>query len=66
MQAAPPQPGLEFLLAMEQFKELMVRQMEMTAAEELAAKISTRKLEASNKNLLHKIEGINMFFFKRG
>ncbi|XP_004927371.1 dynein regulatory complex protein 10 [Bombyx mori] len=55
-EAAPPQPGLEFLLAMEQFKELMVRQMETTAAEELAAKISTRKLEASNKNLLHKIE----------
>ncbi|KAG6444556.1 dynein regulatory complex protein 10 [Manduca sexta] len=50
------QPRLDFLLALEQFKGLMIRQMEMTAAEELTAKINTRKLENSNKNLSDKIQ----------
>ncbi|XP_064072773.1 dynein regulatory complex protein 10-like isoform X1 [Vanessa tameamea] len=48
--------GLDYLLTLEHFRELMVRQMETTAAEELAAKFNTRKLEASNDNLLAKIK----------
>ncbi|KAJ0176474.1 hypothetical protein K1T71_007653 [Dendrolimus kikuchii] len=48
--------GLEFLLTMEHFRELMVRQMETTAAEELADKINTRKLEAVNNALIEKIK----------
>ncbi|KAJ8731206.1 hypothetical protein PYW07_004370 [Mythimna separata] len=49
-------PGFDFLLEMERFRELMVKQMETTAAEELSAKINTRKLEASNQHLLARIE----------
>ncbi|CAH2095989.1 unnamed protein product [Euphydryas editha] len=48
--------GMEYLLTLEKFRELMVRQMETTAAEELSAKINTRKLEASNQKLLEKIK----------
>ncbi|XP_047533482.1 dynein regulatory complex protein 10-like [Vanessa atalanta] len=48
--------GLDYLLTLEHFRELMIRQMETTAAEELAAKFNTRKLEASNDNLLAKIK----------
>lgn len=44
-------------MTLEKFRELMMRQMETTAAEELAAKINTRKLEASNQKLLSKIKG---------
>ncbi|XP_063825747.1 dynein regulatory complex protein 10-like [Ostrinia nubilalis] len=51
-----PVPGLDYLLTFEQFRELMVRQLHMTAAEELATKISTRKLEASNEKLIDKIK----------
>lgn len=36
----------------------MVRQMEKTAAEELANKINTRKLESVNNALIDKIKGI--------
>lgn len=49
--------GMEYLITLEKFRELMVRQMETSAAEELAAKINTRKLEASNQKLLSKIKG---------
>ncbi|XP_039753551.1 dynein regulatory complex protein 10-like [Pararge aegeria] len=48
-------PGLEYLLVLEQFRDLMVRQMDTTAAEELTAKINTRKLEGSNEKLREKI-----------
>ncbi|KAM3965362.1 dynein regulatory complex protein 10 [Aphomia sociella] len=51
-----PVIGLEYLLTFEHFREHMVTQMTMTAAEELAAKINTRKLEASNKRLIEKIK----------
>ncbi|XP_026738721.1 dynein regulatory complex protein 10-like [Trichoplusia ni] len=51
-----PSPGLEFLLELERFRDLMVWQMETTAAEELAAKINTRKLEASNEQLILRIK----------
>ncbi|KAF9423888.1 hypothetical protein HW555_000946 [Spodoptera exigua] len=44
-------PGFEFLMELEHFRDLMVRQMETTAAEELYAKISTKKLETSNERL---------------
>ncbi|XP_075977989.1 dynein regulatory complex protein 10-like [Anticarsia gemmatalis] len=47
-----PSPGMDFLLELEQFRDLMVRQMETTAAEELLVKINTRKLEASNNSLI--------------
>lgn len=43
---------------LERFRELMVRQLESSAAEQLAARISTRKLEASNERLIEKIRGI--------
>ncbi|XP_022813977.1 IQ domain-containing protein D-like [Spodoptera litura] len=49
-------PGFEFLMELEQFRDLMVRQMETTAAEELSAKISTKKLEASNESLIAHIK----------
>ncbi|XP_045498644.1 dynein regulatory complex protein 10-like isoform X1 [Colias croceus] len=48
-------PGLEYLLTFEKFRDLMVQQMETTAAEELAAKLNTRKLEGSNQKLIEKI-----------
>ncbi|OWR50654.1 hypothetical protein KGM_207855 [Danaus plexippus plexippus] len=48
--------GVEYLLTLEQFRELMIRQMDTTAAEELAAKLNTRKLENSNEKLLQKIK----------
>lgn len=48
---------MEYLLTLEQFRELMIRQMDTTAAEELAAKLNTRKLENSNEKLLQKIKG---------
>ncbi|KAJ8722235.1 hypothetical protein PYW08_004637 [Mythimna loreyi] len=48
-------PGFDFLMEMEHFRDLMVKQMETTAAEELSAKINTRKLEASNNHLLARI-----------
>ncbi|XP_053609800.1 dynein regulatory complex protein 10 isoform X2 [Plodia interpunctella] len=47
--------GLAYLLTLEQFRELMVIQMSTTAADELAAKINTRKLEASNEKLIEHI-----------
>nr|XP_021200157.2 dynein regulatory complex protein 10 isoform X1 [Helicoverpa armigera] len=49
-------PGYEFLLEFEHFRELMVKQMETTAAEELSAKINTRKLESSNERLIANIK----------
>ncbi|VVC91267.1 dynein regulatory complex protein 10-like [Leptidea sinapis] len=49
-------PGLEYLLTLENFRDMMVKQMEMTAAEELEMKMHTRKLEASNGKLLEKIQ----------
>ncbi|CAK1580502.1 unnamed protein product [Parnassius mnemosyne] len=49
-------PGLKYLIAFESFRDLMIKQMETTAAEELAIKIKTRKLEASNEKLIQKIE----------
>ncbi|CAH1638348.1 unnamed protein product [Spodoptera littoralis] len=49
-------PGFEFLMELEHFRDLMVRQMEATAAEELSAKISTKKLEASNESLIAHIK----------
>ncbi|CAH2048761.1 unnamed protein product, partial [Iphiclides podalirius] len=48
-------PSLKYLLAFENFRDLMVKQMETTAAEELAMKLKTRKLEASNEKLIEKI-----------
>lgn len=42
---------------LEQFRDLMIRQMETTAADELMAKITTRKLESTNKTLIEDIEG---------
>lgn len=44
-------------MAFEKFRELMVIQMNMTAAEELTIKLDTRKLELSNNKLLEKIQG---------
>ncbi|CAK1551255.1 unnamed protein product [Leptosia nina] len=49
-------PGLEYLLTFEQFRDLMVKQMDTTAADELAAKLNTRKLEGSNERLIEKIQ----------
>ncbi|CAG5045262.1 unnamed protein product [Parnassius apollo] len=49
-------PGLKYLIAFENFRDLMIKQMETTAAEELAIKIKTKKLEASNNKLIQKIE----------
>ncbi|XP_013145357.1 PREDICTED: uncharacterized protein LOC106108648 [Papilio polytes] len=54
--AKPETPGLKYLLALENFRELMVKQMETTAAEELSMKLKTRKLEASNVKLTKKID----------
>ncbi|XP_052753336.1 dynein regulatory complex protein 10-like [Galleria mellonella] len=51
-----PVNALEYLLTFEHFRDLMVTQMNTTAAEELAAKINTRKLEASNEKLIGKIK----------
>ncbi|CAH0585552.1 unnamed protein product [Chrysodeixis includens] len=51
-----PSPGMEFLFELERFRDLMVRQMETTAAEELAVKINTRKLETSNEQLITRIK----------
>lgn len=48
---------LEYLIALEQFRDIMITQMETTAAEELAAKIKTRKLEENNKKYIEKING---------
>ncbi|XP_060803418.1 dynein regulatory complex protein 10-like [Amyelois transitella] len=47
-----PTDGFGYLLTLEQFRELMIIQMSTTAADELAAKISTRKLEGSNERLI--------------
>ncbi|XP_045518259.1 dynein regulatory complex protein 10-like [Pieris brassicae] len=49
-------PGLEYLLTLEHFRDLMIKQMDTTAAEELAAKLNTRKLEGSNERLIEKIK----------
>uniref|UniRef100_A0A2H1V0I2 Dynein regulatory complex protein 10 n=1 Tax=Spodoptera frugiperda TaxID=7108 RepID=A0A2H1V0I2_SPOFR len=49
-------PAFEFLMELEHFRDIMVRQMETTAAEELSAKISTKKLEASNESLIAHIK----------
>ncbi|XP_041979274.1 dynein regulatory complex protein 10-like isoform X2 [Aricia agestis] len=49
-------PGLRYLLTLERFRELMIKQMEITAEEELTTKISTRKLQASNEKLMKKIK----------
>ncbi|KAL0882959.1 hypothetical protein ABMA27_016452 [Loxostege sticticalis] len=51
-----PVVGLDYLLTFEHFRDLTVRQMHMTAAEELATKIKTRKLEGSNEKLIEKIK----------
>ncbi|XP_045772440.1 dynein regulatory complex protein 10-like [Maniola jurtina] len=48
-------PGLEYLQVLEHFRDLMVRQMNTSAAEELTEKLNTRKLEASNEKLIAKI-----------
>ncbi|RVE50930.1 hypothetical protein evm_004497 [Chilo suppressalis] len=48
--------GLGYLRTLQQFRELMIRQLHTTAAEELATKINTRKLEASNEKLIAKIK----------
>lgn len=53
-------PGFDFLLEMERFRELMIKQMETTAAEELSAKIDTKKLEASNEHLKERIKGMEI------
>lgn len=53
---------MDYLLTLEHFRNLMVRQMETTAAEELEAKINMRKLEASNEKLIAKIKGISNLF----
>lgn len=49
---------MDFLNEMEQFRELMIRQMEMTAADELLAKLNTKKLETANENLIKSIQGM--------
>ncbi|KOB79012.1 Uncharacterized protein OBRU01_00344 [Operophtera brumata] len=54
---AKPQSSLEYVLAMEQFREIMMDQMSTSAAEELAIKFKTRKLEALNAKLIQKIAG---------
>ncbi|XP_068633684.1 dynein regulatory complex protein 10 [Battus philenor] len=51
-------PSLKYIIALENFRDLMIKQMETTAAEELAMKLKTRKLEASNEKL---IENINEY-----
>ncbi|CAB3227188.1 unnamed protein product [Arctia plantaginis] len=54
--AYAPAAGIEFLNTLEQFRDLMIRQMETTAADELMSKINTRKLETTNKKLIEDIE----------
>ncbi|XP_063536037.1 dynein regulatory complex protein 10-like [Cydia strobilella] len=49
-------PSLDYLETLEQFRELMVRQLSTTAAEELAAKFKTKKLEAQNAKLIANIK----------
>lgn len=56
---------MDYLLTLEHFRDLMVRQMETTAAEELEAKINMRKLEASNEKLIAKIKGNISNIFKK-
>ncbi|XP_063383558.1 dynein regulatory complex protein 10-like [Cydia fagiglandana] len=48
-------PGLNHLLKLEEFRDLMVQRMKTTAAEEMSAVIRTRKLEKSNIECLNKI-----------
>ncbi|KAI5634608.1 IQ domain-containing protein D-like [Phthorimaea operculella] len=51
-----PSPALEYLLGFERFREIMVAQMQTTAAEELGEKIRIRKLEISNAKLIAQIK----------
>ncbi|XP_063536038.1 dynein regulatory complex protein 10-like [Cydia strobilella] len=54
-QSLKSSPGLNHLLKLEEFRELMVQRMKTTAAEEISAMICTRKLEKSNHECLKKI-----------
>ncbi|XP_063624215.1 dynein regulatory complex protein 10-like [Cydia splendana] len=49
-------PSLDYLVTLEQFRDLMVRQLSTTAAEELATKLKTKKLEAQNAKLIANIK----------
>ncbi|XP_047991099.1 dynein regulatory complex protein 10-like isoform X1 [Leguminivora glycinivorella] len=49
-------PSLDCLVTLEQFRDLMVRQLSTTAAEELATKLKTKKLEAQNAKLIKSIK----------
>ncbi|XP_061716403.1 dynein regulatory complex protein 10-like isoform X1 [Cydia pomonella] len=49
-------PSMDYLVTLEQFRDLMVRQLSTTAAEELAAKFKTKKLEAQNVKLITNIK----------
>ncbi|KAG7308454.1 hypothetical protein JYU34_005661 [Plutella xylostella] len=51
----PVPHGLEYLLTLERFRELMQRQTRLTAAAELAGKMRQRKIEASNDGYIEKI-----------
>ncbi|XP_048478442.1 dynein regulatory complex protein 10 [Plutella xylostella] len=51
----PQSHGLEYLLTLERFRELMQRQTRLTAAAELAGKMRQRKIEASNDGYIDKI-----------
>ncbi|XP_063624216.1 dynein regulatory complex protein 10-like [Cydia splendana] len=54
-QSINPSAGLNHLLKLEEFRDLMVRRMKTTAAEEISAVIRTKKLEKSNIECLNKI-----------
>lgn len=60
----PPNQSLEYLLALEKFRDLMVKQMSITAAEDLEAKLMTRKLEVSNAKLKAKMAGMLYTYLK--
>ncbi|XP_073956259.1 dynein regulatory complex protein 10-like [Choristoneura fumiferana] len=51
-------PALDYLVVLEWFRDLMVQQLSTSAAEELAAKFTTRRLEAHNAKLIDKIKEI--------
>ncbi|XP_063363985.1 dynein regulatory complex protein 10-like [Cydia amplana] len=54
-QSIKSSPGLNYLLKLEEFRDLMVQRMKTTAAEEISAIIRTRKLEKLNDESLKKI-----------
>ncbi|XP_063383780.1 uncharacterized protein LOC134670048 [Cydia fagiglandana] len=49
-------PSLDYLTTLEQFRDLVVRQLSTTAAEEISAKLKTKKLEAQNAKLIANIK----------